>query len=368
MITNRIRLNIVVFLALSAFLVGLGLTTLVFQPGGGKELTVDFTDAAGLAPRNDVTMRGVPVGAVRDVKLMDNGLVRVWVSLEPGVVVPEGTSALITRRSPIGDLTLELISGEGDPMTGDLHIDVAHTQGPPDPEKTIEVLARVLHSVPSTDLKTVLAELSTALRGRGEDLASLSETTADLPEAIWAIREDLERLITTGPKVTSVFADNAPVLADDITQTALLADLLRDRRYDLVKLSSNGADFAKVFGSLLQEEKANIACLIEDFGGINSVLARPDNLENLKATLDLNHYFFDAVEISVVPGKDGIDWFRVQLLPHTEPAATQYAPQRYPPDVLQGNSCTSRYGKGVGPGTQPGGVYLVGSSKIQEGK
>src|SRR5438045_6807235 len=98
MIGKRVVINFVVFLGLAALLTWYGATQLLFQKGGGTRLHVDFTDASGLGPRNDVTMRGVPVGAVESVTLTRQGVADVLVQLQPGVVVPQGTQAEITRR------------------------------------------------------------------------------------------------------------------------------------------------------------------------------------------------------------------------------------------------------------------------------
>jgi len=367
MITRRIILNLIVFLGLSFLLVYTAGTQLVFQKGGGRTLALDFTDAAGLAPRNDVTMRGVPVGAVHSVTLTPQGVARVVVTLQPGITVPAGTKAEITRRSPIGDLTLELTPGTGATLPNGALIHLADTTPPPDPEKTIADLAMLLHAVPSQDLGSLVSTLATALRGRGQDLATLSVATADLPERILQVRAELESLIVNGPKVADVFAQNAGSFADDLSQTAALADILRDRRYDLVKLSTNGAAFAQVANQILASQKPNIACLITDFGTVNATLAQPNNLANLETTLELNHYFFDAVWQSVQPGKDGLDWFRVHMLPAQQPAGQAYNPMRPPPDVYGGDACRSIYGPGVGPGTQPGPVWLATGSKLHRG-
>jgi virulence factor Mce-like protein len=366
-IGRRTTTNVGVFLALSAFLVWLGATQLVLSGMGGRTLGLDFVDVSGLAPRSDVTMRGVPVGAVRHVELTPEALVHVEVGLDPGMTVPEGTKAEITRRSPIGDLVVELLPGTGPPIPDGGQIGVADTTPPPRPEETIEVLTRVLHAVPSEDLSSLVTELALAVRGRGKDLGSLSETTANLPERILVVRQELESLITNGPKVTGVLAANANTLADDIAQTAALADILRDRRYDLVALSANGADFAEVAGDLIGGQKANLACLIADFGTVNATLAERQHLEDLIATLELNHYFFDGVAQVVQRGNDGLDWFRVQLLPHQEPPGRAYDPQRPPPDVFGANGCRSIYGPGVGPATQPGPVYLAAGSRLYRG-
>ena len=65
MITKRTFTNVVVFLLLSSLLVFLGLTKFVFSGANGRHVNVVFSDAQGLAPRDDVTIRGVPSGSVK---------------------------------------------------------------------------------------------------------------------------------------------------------------------------------------------------------------------------------------------------------------------------------------------------------------
>jgi phospholipid/cholesterol/gamma-HCH transport system substrate-binding protein len=365
-IGRRVRLNLAMFLGVSAVLILLG-AGLVVQPGGGRTMTLDFTDAAGLAPRNDVTMRGVPVGTVSTVTLLPNGVARVAVRLQRGVTVPAGTSAQITRRSPIGDLTLDLTPGAGAALPDGAHIPESQTSSPPDAEKTIEDLARILGAVPSQQLGQLVSTLATALQGRGQDLATLSEASAQLPERLLQVQAALRSLIENGPKVTGVLAANAPQLADDITQTAALADILRDRRYDLLALMQNGARFTTVAGGLLHQEKANISCLVADLGTLNATIAQPGNLSDLEGALQYNHYFFDAVWLSVQTGLDSMSWFRVHVLPPQQPGGRSYVPPRPAPDVFPGNACRSPFGQGVGPVTQPG-AYLAPGSRLHPGQ
>jgi len=368
MVGKRVVINLVAFLALTALLVWYGVSQLLVEPGGGKSIHVEFSDASGLGPRNDVTMRGVPVGSVRTVTLKPDGVADVVIGLQPGIEIPSGSEAEITRRSPIGDLTLDLHPGSGADMADGATIPMSATTTPPDPERTIAELAKVLGAVPSSDLSTLIRELAVAVDGRGQDLATLSRVSGELPARILEVRRQLDHLIRTGPSVTHVFADNAQALKDDISQTAVLADILRDRRHDLVSLSENGASFATLYNELLTSEKANIACLINSFGTVNAVMAEPDNLQSLKNVLDLNHYFFDAVWQAVRVGKDGLAWFRVQLLPHQEPPGREYSGRRPAPDVYGADGCRSIYGKGVGRATQPGPVWLARGSQLHMGR
>ena len=366
-VNRRVYVNLVVFVLGSFLLIFLGARNLVLQQGSAETIQARFSDASGLLPRNDVTMRGVVVGSVKEVDLAADGNVNVVMNLEPDVVVPEGTVAEIVRRSPIGELTLELQPGDGGPMQEGATIAVEDTIPPPDVSKTIEVLADVLHEVPSDDLDTVVTELADAVRGRGEDISTFNRAVAELPEEILRVQHDLEELITDGPEVTSVLADNADTLGDDLTQTKLLAQLLADRKHDLVALYRHGGDFTTVASNLIRDEKANLSCLVSDFGRINSVLATQENLTNLANTLDKNHFFFDAIEQMVQFGLDKGTWFRVQLIPPAQPHGEIYTPHRPPPDVYPGDACRSRFGRGVDAVDQPEAPTLARDSRLRPG-
>jgi len=359
---NRTAINVATFVLLSAGLVYFGATKLVLQQAPGPQLAAEFEDAAGLQPRNDVTMRGLPVGSVNDVALTERRVI-VTMTLNPGTEVPGGTQVEIVRRSPIGELTIELSPGDGPTLPSGATIGIEDTVPPPDVSTTIEALADVLHAVPSEDLSTVVTEVAEAVRGRSRDLARFSDASAVLPERLLEIETELESLIRNGPKVTGVLADNADLLADDLRQTATLADILRDRRYDLVNLYENGARFSRVAGDLIATEKPNLACFIRDAGTFNTAMA--DRRDDLAATLELNHFFFDAVEQAVQKDLKGETYFRVQLLPHTEPQGRGYEDRREPPDVWAGRACTSRYGAGV-PAAKQGKAVLAPESTLRK--
>ncbi len=363
---RRTTINLIVFFAAAFLLIFLTATLYVIPKGGGRTVHLIFTDAAGIQPRNDVTILGVPAGAIREAVLLPHGNVRVTADLEPGFVLTEGTRGEINRRSPIGDLTLHLIPGTGPPLPDGATIGPRYTTPPPDAERTIETLADVLHAVPSDDLRKLVTELAVGLRGRGRDLASLSVTTADFPERLLQIKTELRSLIVNGPKVTGVLADNADAFADDLAQTAQLADILRDRRFDLVDLSRQGERFLRVADRLLVAEKSNLACFIADMGNLNVMLANAQ--PTLAASIEWNRFFFEAVVQAVrFAPNDLHEWFRVFLTSPAEHEANAERYRRPAPDVYAGHACRSIYGPGVGPGGQPGPVWLARGSDLIRG-
>jgi len=368
MITKRVFVNVIVFFILSGLLIFLGLTKFVLSAASGREVRAVFSNAQGLLSRDDVTMRGVPAGAVDQVWLNHDGTTTVTIKLDPGVSVPQGSSAAITRRSPIGDLVVDITPGNGPPLPNDGRIPLQHTFQPPDPETTIRDVARVFGAIPGRYLHTLVHELSVALQNRGQDLATLSVAGRELPERILQVRSQLDQLIHNGPKVLDVLAANAKPLASDLTQTADLAQILDQHRYDLVSLSQNGARFAQVASQLIASEKPNLACLLGDFAHVNEVVAKPANLGNLVDVLDLNHFFFGGVQQLVLQSTvDPFKWFRVFFLPPQQPGARQYAQRAPVPNVYGANACTSMYGRGVGPARQNPPPRLLAGSKLYLG-
>ncbi|MGH2685009.1 MAG: MlaD family protein [Actinomycetota bacterium] len=363
---TRRWINGITFVAVSGFLIFFGVTRFLIPAQEGTRIVMHVPDAAGLQARSDVTIRGVPAGAVTNVRLTEGGTVDVVLILDPNVFITAPATAEITRRSPIGDLTVNLIPGDGAPMRSGDVIPPENVILPPDPERTIQVLSEVLSAVPPEDLQIVIGELALALRTHGDELAALTEAGADLPERILEVQTELDSLLRTGPEVLEALAAEAPTLADDLVQTAVLADILRDRRFDLVELSSNGASFAEVFGDLLARQKPNLACLLRDFGTINGSIATEENLRTLIQVLELNHFFFGGADQAVQPSTDGFNWFRVHLLPPSSEGRPN-TPPRDRPDVFGADACHSRYGDGVGPGTQGHDPYLAPGSNLHRG-
>jgi virulence factor Mce-like protein len=368
MLTKRTAINVIVFFVLSGLLIFLGLDKFILSQTGGRTVNVTFANAQGLLPRDDVTVRGVPSGSVAYVTLNPDGTTTVDIALDPHVTVTQGSSAAITRRSPIGDLVVDITPGKGSVLPSGATIPIQDTTQPPDPEKTIEALNRVLSSVPPAALHDLVHELAVALNDRGQDLASLSVSGRELPQQILTVRDQLVSLINNGTKVLDTLAANSKMLAQDLTLTADLATILKDRRYDLVSLSANGARFAEVANQLLASEKPNLACLLGDFANVNGTLATQPNLKNLIDVLDLNHYFFGGVEKLVQQSTTNpYKWFRVFFLPPQQPPGHQYATRRPPPDVYGANACRSMYGSGVGAARQNPPPKLMTGSRVHYG-
>ena len=71
--------------------------------GSGYDVAADFKDSGGIFVNAEVTYRGVAVGRVTDMKLIDDG-VRVVLTMDPDAdTIPADTEAVVATRSAVGE-------------------------------------------------------------------------------------------------------------------------------------------------------------------------------------------------------------------------------------------------------------------------
>jgi phospholipid/cholesterol/gamma-HCH transport system substrate-binding protein len=103
------------FIAYAATTADLGLTG-----GGGTRLTAEFRSVGSVSEGAAVRIGGVRVGSVADISLDEQSYTaRVALRLQPGIEIPEDTSAKITQASLLGDSFIALEPGASEFMLSD---------------------------------------------------------------------------------------------------------------------------------------------------------------------------------------------------------------------------------------------------------
>ena len=107
MIARRTKLQLLAFAVVAV----LGMSYLGFKYvgldrlvlGSGYDVGADFRDSGGIFVNAEVTYRGVAVGRVTDMQLVDDG-VRVTLSIDPDAdPIPADTEAMVATRSAVGE-------------------------------------------------------------------------------------------------------------------------------------------------------------------------------------------------------------------------------------------------------------------------
>lgn len=95
----------VVMIVASAYIV---VSTLGVNPARSTiSLRVPLPESGGLLPRQDVTLRGVPIGRVQSVLLTDNGVTAV-ADVDADVAIPHDSTFRVSALSPAGEQYLDI--------------------------------------------------------------------------------------------------------------------------------------------------------------------------------------------------------------------------------------------------------------------
>lgn len=144
-------------------------------------LTADLERAGqGLVLDSDVRMRGVEIGKVVAVDLVDHQA-RVRMQIEQDYKVPEDVIAVVSLKTPLGAKYVDL-QYEGE-LQGPFLADgdeVERSHVGPELEDLLDDGTHLLDAVDPNELATVVGELADASRGRGDMIARGFELNNEL--------------------------------------------------------------------------------------------------------------------------------------------------------------------------------------------
>src|SRR4051794_23725591 len=195
---------------------------------GGYRLQASF-DAAGqgLIKNSDVKIRGVNIGKVDSVKLVD-GRALVTMTINDGQKVPTSTTAVVRAKTLFGEKFVDLTPDPKDSKTeqsGPFYAMDGHALIPPDKteggfelEKVLTDAFPLLKSIQPSELTTLLHELAVA----GDDLGPT-----------------INRQLVNGKKVFDVFAAHDEDTRRFLVDLAKLSTELGGRSDDLVAAANS---------------------------------------------------------------------------------------------------------------------------------
>jgi virulence factor Mce-like protein len=380
MMSRRVLLNLVAFLAVSLGLTFYGVYTLLQDPFATRtSVKTVLPDTAGLIKGLTATSNGVTVGTVKSVKLNPgNKSVSVTVTLDPGKRLPGDVAASVIRANPLGEQSVDFApqhGGTAPSLPNGATVPVAAVGTPPDVGDVLNVADTLFNAIPKQDLNTAVHELAVALAGRGGDLRAITQANLAFSQEFLNYQAQFQALLANSPPILNAIGNDAPALQQAIANTVVLSQTLADHRFDTVHLFANGIRLGQTLGGLIANNEPNLACLLHDFGRITANTAEPANLNALNTALATNTEFFGPVDAiaplgttkGLYPGDPDHpqNWLRTYLiLPPAQPPAISYNPHHQLPPIKPGAGCETEFGNGVGPVSQPGFQPSGGSHVI----
>lgn len=299
MILRTTKIQLLAFLIVSLLGVSyvgynyVGLGSALFGPGGCT-VSANFPDSGGIFTNAEVTYRGVTVGKVGDLHLLDytdaSGQpvrgVRVDLMLDDCSKhkIPIDSQAYVSDRSAVGEqyVNLEPTSTAGPYLTKGAVLSKPG-QIPIATQVLLKNLDLLVSHIDTDKLNTLVTELGTAFNGRGPDLQLLLDSGDKLlARAQQALPETL-KLIDNSQTVLKTQLDSGSAIKDWAHNVALLSSQLRNSDGAINSLLSNGPDELSAVRQFVSSNRDDLNLLLANLTSVNQVLV--DRLHGVESIL-----------------------------------------------------------------------------------
>ncbi|MDP5181459.1 MlaD family protein [Blastococcus sp. BMG 814] len=291
MITRSTKLKLLAFATLAV----VGMAYLGFKYvgldrallGGGYEVAADFRDSGGIFVNAEVTYRGVAVGRVTDMQVIDDG-VRVVLRIDPDAEpIPADTDAAVATRSAVGEQYVILRpTSAGEPYLDDgAVIPQERTSTPVPVEQMLLNLDEFVGSIDQENLRIVVEELGRAFEGAGEDLGRLigngdlllARAQESLPQTLQLIRDGQTVLDTQRASRTAIRQWAADL--------RLFTDTLVEMDPDLRSILTDAPDAGEALQGLVEDAGPGLGSLVRNLDILNGVqIPRLDGIRQMLVT------------------------------------------------------------------------------------
>ncbi|MPY96391.1 MAG: MCE family protein [Actinophytocola sp.] len=184
----------------------------------GYVVTAELTDSGGIFRGSEVTYRGVTVGTVSALRLTSTG-VDVELDIdEDAPPIPADTDAVVANRSAVGEQYLDLRpdGSDGPFLAHGSVIEASRTNAPVAPETMLTHVDRLIGSVNTQSLNTVVDEAYVAFADSGDDLQLLLDSAHEFSAAAHRQMPATRKLLSSARTVL----DTQQRHADDLTRFA----------------------------------------------------------------------------------------------------------------------------------------------------
>ena len=243
---------------------------------GSYVIQVQMPDVNNIQANSRVRVADVTVGHVTKIE-RQGWHALVTMQLNGDVNLPANATAKIGTTSLLGSYHIELSPPKGEAPQGKLRRDsvipLAHGGAYPSTEQTLAALSLVLNGGGLGQVQDITEALSTAFRGREQDLRSLigqldkfSANLNDQSGDIIAATESLNRLV-------GKFAAQQPVLDRALATIPDALAVLNDERGKLVEAADQLSKFSALTADSINKTKVNLVKELQQVGPVLESLA-----------------------------------------------------------------------------------------------
>ena len=329
MIHKRVMINMVGFLVLSLGFTWWLATQVLSSLQERIHVVLELDDAGGVFTSQEVTYRGITVGQIGKMAVVDDG-VEITLDINAAHQIPkEDLEARVMFKSAVGEQFVDLLpANDGPPYLEDGdHIPKENTTIPVSTQELLTTVEAVLRGVPPEDLKGAVDALGLGLTGRGPDIATIIESSAIIAETFAERGDEFEGILKNGTKVGEQFIRSREDFATAIRELVTVSDTLADGTGDLERLMRGGNTTSREVVALLRKHNKGVNEFLVDIAEINQIQA-----EHGDDLAQLLRYLPPGLLGVVNTFEDDTGLVRFSLVTDTENPACSYGTARRGPD------------------------------------
>ncbi|OBI15101.1 mammalian cell entry protein [Mycobacterium sp. E2462] len=241
-----------------------------------------FTEAGGLATGNPVTVSGIKVGSVSDVKL-SHGDALVTFAMKGNILLGSETSAHIRTGTLLGERTLTVESAG----SGTLHpmalIPVSRTSSPYSLTEAVSDLTSDTAGTNTEALNQSLDTVSATLDRIAPQMGPAFDALTRLSRTLNSRNKNLSELFKSAGDVTGILSERSQQVNKLILNSDSLLQVLVARRQEIVDLLANTSAVAKQLTGLVHDNESTLAPTLERLNRVTAVLEK--NRDNIGKAL-----------------------------------------------------------------------------------
>lgn len=262
---------------------------------GGTSYRARFTDVTGLLPGDDIRIAGVRVGRVDEIRVVENAVAEVTLTITEDVPLTTSAQAKIRYRNLIGQRYVALTEGPGagPPLRPDGLIPLTQTTPALDLTTLFNGFRPLFTALTPEDVNKLAYEIIQVLQGEGGTVSSLLARTASLTNTLADRDAVIGRVVTNLNSVLATLDDRDTELDQTIRSLQQFVSGLADDREAIGDALVNLGRLTGTTAALLADARPAIAADVTELGELAGTLNR--NAAVLDSTLGRLPGRYDAL-------------------------------------------------------------------------
>lgn len=273
-----VRIQLVIFTVASV--VGMGVMLFGYLQAGtllgvGRiNVKIELPSAGGLYPFSNVTYRGVNVGTVTDIEVVDGNRVEATLSLEDSTDIPASSRAQVRSVSAVGEQYVDLQpENETPPYLRDGSvIGLGQTSIPQRVGPMLDRLSELVNTIPQDNLGTLLDESFKAFNGAGYDFGSLLDSASEITGDLNGVAAQTRTLIEDSGPLLDSQSQSVDSIRTWARSLAGVTERLAENDPHIRTLLQDGPGFADEVSALLSQVKPTLPVLLANMTSVSQVL------------------------------------------------------------------------------------------------